>query len=227
MPVAGSGRKVVDEARSRPPDVYVALSPQLAIHATEIGMKDVLAREREDLSRQERRRRDGRRGLPFVLVRGEVVKLVPDDGASERAAHLLVRIRQDSAGHGVGGVQLVVAKIAEHGAADVVRTCLADRLYLHAGGAPLGDVEQLRHELELRDRLAAELRLTVAGLAQLLRDLLAIEIELEQLVAPHARRCRHIVSRHALHEHRQRHPVPPLERQLLHLTPVDVADDLG
>src|SRR5204863_155035 len=85
-------------------------------------------------------------------------------------------------------------------------------LYLDAGGSALRDIELLRDELELRDRLAAELRLAVTRLPELLRHLLAIKIELKQLVASDTGTRRHIVGRNALDEHRQRHPVPPLKR---------------
>ena len=56
---------------------------------------------------------------------------------------------------------------------------MRDRLHLDAGRSSLRDVEQIGDDLELGDRLAAELRLPEAAEPDLLRDLLAVEVELK------------------------------------------------
>ena len=109
----------------------------------------------------------------------EEVRLVLDQRTADRAADLLVRVRQHAVGDEVLGVPLVVAEVAVDAAVVVVGARARDRLHLDAERAALRDVEQVGDDLELGDRLAAELRLAEARAGDLLRDLLAVEIQLE------------------------------------------------
>ena len=70
--------------------------------------------------------------------------------------------------------------------------------------------------------LAAEYHFPLETMA---RDV-AIEVELELVVAVHARPDRDVVGCDPFDEQRQLLPVPALQRQFLHLTAVDVAADL-
>src|SRR5438876_1423358 len=153
--------------------------------------------------------------------------LVPDDRPAQLPAHLLVGIRQYLVRHEIWRVQLVAAKKSISAAARDIGARLRDRLDLHTGGPTLRDVEQVGDDLELRDGLAAEARLAEPGAGDLLRDLLAIEIQLPQVVhRAGADAVADVVGGHALHELRQLHPVAALERKLLHLPPIDVSRDL-
>ena len=151
--------------------------------------------------------------------------LVAHDRPAERAADLLVRIGQHALGDLVGGVELVVAEEAVDAAAVGVGPRLGDGLHLDTGRAALSDVEQVRHDLELGNSLTAEARLAEPRSGNLLRDLLAVEIELEHVVA-HARRVDDVVGGDALHHVRQLDPIAPLQRKRLHLAAIDVAADL-
>ncbi len=153
--------------------------------------------------------------------------LVLHDRPAQRRADLLVRIRQHLLRHQVRGVQRVAAEVAVGAAGEVVRARLGDRLDFHAGRSPLRDVEHVGDDLELGDRFAAELRLTEPGAGHLLRDLLAVEIELPQIVhRAGADAVADVVGGHALDQLGQLHPVASLERQLFHLSPIDVAGHL-
>src|SRR5207237_819091 len=80
------------------------------------------------------------------------------------------------------------------------------------------DVEHVGDDLEFGDRFAAEAWLTEAGSGHLLRDLLAVEIELPQIVhVAGADAVADVVGGDALHQLRQLHPVASLQRQRLHL----------
>ena len=154
------------------------------------------------------------------------MQLVLHDRSAERSADLLILVRQHFVRDRVRSVPFVVAEESVEAARGFVRPRARDGLHLDAGRAPLRDVEHVRHDLEFRDRFAAELRLPEAGAGNLLGNLLSVEIQLEVIVAAHTGRIGHVVRRDALHELRQLHPVAALQRQLLHLTPVDVSADL-
>ena len=130
--------------------------------------------------------REDRARLALVFVRREVMDLVLDDRPAERAADLLVLVRQHPVGDRIGRVELVVAEEAVEAAGHGVGARLRDRLHLDAGRSALRDVEHVRDDLEFGDRLAAELRLAEAGAGDLLRDLLAVEVQLEVVVAADA-----------------------------------------
>ena len=100
-------------------------------------------------------------GSRFTLVGDEVVRLVPDERPAERAAHLGVRVRQHALGEGIRRVELVVSEEAVKAAVVVVGARARDRLHLNADGAAHRDVEQVRHDLEFGDGVAAD-----AGLAE-------------------------------------------------------------
>ena len=150
---------------------------------------------------------------------------IADDRPADGASDLLIGVGQDAPGEEVLRVQGVVAEEAVDAAVQIVRPGPRDRLDLHAQRAALRDVEQVGDHLELRDGLSAEPRLAEPAARDLLRDLLAVEIQLELPVAD-ARRVVHGVGGDAPDLHGQLHPVAPLERQFLHLPPVDVAADL-
>ena len=153
------------------------------------------------------------------------MRLVLDQRTANSAADLLVRVRQHAVGDEVLGVPLVVAEVAVDAAVVVVGARARDRLHLDAERAALRDVEQVGDDLEFGDRLAAELRLAEARAGHLLRDFLAVEIELERAIA-HAGRGVDGIGGDALDLHRQLHPVAALQRQLFHLPAIDVAGDL-
>ena len=150
---------------------------------------------------------------------------IADDRPADGASDLLIGVGQHAPGDEVLRVQGVVAEEAVDAAVQIVRPGPRDRLHLHAQRAALRDVEQVGDHLELRDGLAAEPRLAEPAARDLLGDLLAVEIQLELPVA-HARCVVHGVGGDAPDLHRQLHPVAPLERQFLHLPPVDVSADL-
>ena len=150
---------------------------------------------------------------------------VLNDRTAQRGAGLLVLERQHRAGDRVGGVEAVTAEVSVGRSLQIVGARARDRLHLHPGGAALRDVEHVRHDLELGDRLAADLRLAEPRAGHALRDLLAVEVELK-LIVRRAGRIRRVVRRDALDHQRQLGPVPPLQRQLRHLAAVDIAGDL-
>src|SRR5437660_7540236 len=102
------------------------------------------------------------------------MKLVANDRTPEGGADLLIRVRKDAPGDGIGRVEPVVAEIAVKAARWLVGARTRDGLHLDADRPALCDVEQVRHDLKLGDRLAAESRLTERGARHLLRDLLAV-----------------------------------------------------
>ncbi len=204
------------------PAADAVLARHLIVDAPENGLLRVLVRGGEALARQRRGVREDRARLALVLVRGEVMHLVLDDRTAERAANLLILVRQHRPGDGVRRVELVVAEISVHAAREVVRPRARDRLHLQAGGAALRDLEHVGHDLKLRDGVAAESRLPEARPRDLLRDLLAVEIELEEVLGD-ARVVADLVGGNTLHQLGELEPVAALERHLLHLARVDVA----
>ena len=93
--VAGGGQ----HERVRPVPVRAAhaesvVGGQLVVGAAQEAPLRVLERNREGLRRQRRRRGEAGAGLALVLVGGEVVELVLDHRPAERAADLLVLVRQ-------------------------------------------------------------------------------------------------------------------------------------
>ena len=98
---------------------------------------------------------------------------------------------------------------------------------MDARRSPLRDVEHGRHDLEFSNRFTGEARLAKAGARRLLRDLLAVEIELEHVVGIDARPVSHVVGGDSLDHLRQLHPVAALDRKIFHLPAIDVAGDLG
>ena len=163
----------------------------------------------------------------LVLVVREVVQLVQDDRPADSAAVLLVLVRDLRVEHRIVGIPAAVAEIADEGAGERVGARLGDRVHLHAGGAPLRCVEPVRDELKLPNRILAVPGL-VAG-AEVRRDLQTVDVELE-LAHVHAilHRQRTLgVRAIARRQQRQRHPVAPRGRQVLHLPRIDVAGQLG
>ncbi len=153
------------------------------------------------------------------------MQAIADDGPAYGAADLLIGVGQHAVGDEVFRVEAVVAEEAVEAAGEVVGPGARDGLHLHAERPALRDVEKVGDHLELGDGLAAEARLPEAAAGDLLGDLLSVEVQLE-LPITDPRRVVHGVGRHAAHLHGQFHPVAPLERQFLHLPPVDVATDL-
>src|SRR6185436_12576014 len=170
----------------------------LVIDAREDALLAVLVRNGEALAGQRRGRREDRAGLAFIFIRHEVVRAVLDDRTAEGAAELLVLVRQNTVRDRILGVEAVVAEEAVNRARHLVGPRARDRLHLDAGRPPLRDVEHVRDNLEFGDRLAAELRLAEAGAGDLLRNLLAVEVQLKVVVAADAGRVADVVRRDAL-----------------------------
>ena len=126
----------------------------------------------------------------------------------------------------VGGVERIAAEEAVQASRVGVGAGLRDRLDLDSDRPSLRDVELTRDDLEFGDRIPAERRLTEARSRELLGDLLAVEVELKEVVVAHARLVRDVVGRDALDHHRQFHPVAALQRQFLHLPSIDIARHL-
>ena len=156
---AGSQDERIAPVPPRSADGHAILRGELIVHAREEAFLVVLVRNRERLSRQRRWCGERRARLSLVFVGREIMNLVLDDRPAERPADLLVLVRQHRVREEVGRVQRVVAKEPVEAALRPVRAGARHRLHLDAGGAPLGDVEHVRHELEFANRLAAEFRL--------------------------------------------------------------------
>src|SRR5437899_1908634 len=122
-----------------------------------------LGRKREILAWQRRRRSEYGARLALALVGREIVERVLDDRTTERGPDLLVRVRKHPLRDGVRRVEPVVAEIAVEAARRVVGAGPRDSLHLDADRAALRDVEEVGDDLELGDRLAAELRLAEPG----------------------------------------------------------------
>ncbi len=221
---AGDLRERVVPVPVRDPRRQVIAGRHLPVGPAEEAVLHEFGREGPREGGQRVRRRDDRVRLVLALVAQEVVDLVLHDWPADGGAELLVRIRQHAVGDEVLRVQLVVTEVAVDAAIEVVGARTRDRLHLDAERTALGDVEQVGDDLELGNRLAAEARLAETAAGHLLRDLLAVEIELELPVAHRVRVDR--VRGDALDLHRQLHPVAALERQLFHLPAVDIAGDL-
>ena len=161
----------------------------------------------------------------LVLVVGEVVDPILLDRAAIGEAQLLILVRQHAVLHEVLRDEAVVAEVAGDGARRNVGARLRDGVDLHAHRAPLAGVEAVRDELELRDRVAAELRLA-ERLHHVVGHFLAVDVQLEVPRAAHRRVARCVLPRSG-REHRQINPVPAVERQVLHLARVDVGADRG
>ena len=151
---AGREDERIGPVPSRAANGQSILLGHLIVHACEETLLIVLVWNREALSGKSRRRRKIGARLTLVLVRNEKVCLVLDDRSADRAADLLIGVRQHAIGDGVGRIQLVVAEESVHAAARRVRARACDRLHLDACRAPFCDVEQVRHNLELRARIA-------------------------------------------------------------------------
>src|SRR2546422_11628384 len=108
--------------------------------------------------------------------------LVFDDRSTKGAASLLIGIRQHSVGDWIRCVELVAADVPIANAGQIVGAGLRDSLHLYACRPALRDVEQVRDDLELGDRLAAEMRLPGPGADVVLFDLLAVQVQLKTLV---------------------------------------------
>src|SRR5260221_5960251 len=121
------------------------------------------------------------------------MNLVLDDRRAGRAADLLVLIRQPLDGHRIRGVEAVVAEESVDAARGFVGPRARNRLDFDARRAALRDVEHVGDDLEFSDRFAAELRLAEARASDLLRNLLAVQVELEGIVAAPAWRVRDVV----------------------------------
>ena len=164
--------------------------------------------------------------LPLVLVGQEVVDPVADDGPAEHAADLLVLEGQHLFRDVILGIEPIVAEIAVETRGEVIRARPGDGVHLTAGRTALGHVELIRDDLELGDRFAAELGLAETGTRHLLGDLLAVEVELETLVAGDAGTVVvRVVGRDALDQQRKLHPVASLHRKVIHHAAIHVAGD--
>ncbi len=182
------------------------------------------------VERRVRRVPDARLRLALVVEVREEVQPVPADRAAERERELLVVDRHDPAEHRVRRVEAGVAEVAAHRSRVPVRPRPGDRDHLHRRRAAHRRVEAVRDVLKLADRLLAVTRLVAEP--HLGGHLLAVEAELvlahvARRAAVGDRRVRR-VRRHAAarRQHRERHPVAPLHRQLLHLLRIDVAAEL-
>ena len=127
---------------------------------------------------QQRGTRDAA-GLMLAFIRAEVPELFPTNGTAEGSTVLLVGERSDDVGDGIGGVEGVVAEVAERGAVEVVVAGLGLDINGDTGGAADGSVEAVSDDLELTDGVGREARLAEAGVCGVLSDLESIEIDLE------------------------------------------------
>ena len=150
------------------------------------------------------------------------MQFVQHEGTAERAAELLVRVRQHATKHRVLRVPGAVAEVAEKRSVRSVGARLGYDVHLHARRPTLRRVEPVRDELELLDRVAAVPRL-VPG-AEIRRHLHPVDVQLEftHVAAVLDGRGTLRVGAVAGGEQRQRHPVAAGHRQLLHLVGVDV-----
>ena len=168
--------------------------------------------------------------LALVFEVAEVVQFVLHERTAEHGAELLVVDRLDTVQHRIRRVEAAVAEIASHQARHRVGARFGDRVHLHSRRTPHRRVEPVRDELELRDRILAVLRLTADP--DVGRHLLAVDVELKvarlAAVSVGQRRLRCNASGAGIRptarrQERERNPVAPVHRQLLHLTRIDVA----
>src|SRR5262245_32248566 len=101
------------------------------IDANQVAMMGLRVAELDAVGIGRWRDEEGAR-LPFVLVGAEEMRLVLDERPADREADLLVLQGKDFLGDEVGRVELAVAKIAVHGAGELVRARTRDRLDLQA-----------------------------------------------------------------------------------------------
>ena len=160
--------------------------------------------------------------LALDLVVGEEVRAVAEERAAERPAHLLIRVGDDPVLDVIGGVQAIVPEESRHRAGEGVGARLGDGVGHHPGGAALRGVEAVRDQHELRDRVHAVTGLVLIGARNEVRDLLAVDVDLRVALA-RLRDVALLVLPAARREDREIHPVAAVDRQLLHLPPVDVA----
>ena len=129
----------------------------------------------------------------------------------------------------IGRVELVALEEAVHAAGEVIGTRSRNRLHLQSDRSTLGHIEQVREDLKLGDGFPAEACLPEKGrLGDGLSHLLSVEVELELVFAGRSRSRADagVVAGHPLDQQGEFHPVAPGNRQLFHLSPVDVAGDL-
>ena len=189
-------------------------APQRLVHA--VGEREV------HVERRIRRRVDECLWLALVLVGAEEVQPVPDDRAAQRAARLLVRVGKDALGDEVLRVELVVPEVAANRAGKGVCAGLGDRVHDHARGAPLRRVKPVGDDLELRDRVAAPVRLLVVAAGVIDgRDLLAVDVGL-RIALPVLHVAARFVAARPRRQQRKVHPVAAVDGQFLHLPRVDV-----
>ena len=225
---AGQASRRVPEVVAVPADRQVISAARLNIDTPQPQLGDLLVENVELLPGHLRNVDEDVERVPLVLIRAEEQHLVLLQRTAQRAAHLLIRVRQNRLRDEVLGRQLGVAEVAVGAAGELVGAGLRDRVHLHPERSALRDVEHVGDDLEFRDSIAAQLRLgAVADRADARRDLLAVEIQLELVGRADARGVRrHVIGRDALHQHRQLEPVPAGQRHVRHLLPVDVAGHL-
>jgi hypothetical protein len=166
---------------------------------------------------------DVRLRLALVLEAPEEVEPVSLNRSAKCRAELLVRIWQYFSGDRIFSIEAIVPEITGERTFVPVRARLGNRVDLHAHRATLARIHAAG-VLEFGNCVT-----TVARLPEAQRhhvgDLLAIQVHLHA-DAGRLRRNRnfaHRVDAAARREHRQVHPVATLDRQLLHLTRVDVS----
>ena len=128
-------------------------------------------------------------GLMLPLIGTEIEELVLFDGPSHGSAKLFVGVRQYLLLDWVRGIESVIAKIPEGTSVRCVRPRLRLNVDLQRIRSALRRVETVSDDLKLRDRILAELRLSITtGICVVLRNLLAVHIQLKAGDSPCCKR---------------------------------------
>src|SRR5262245_46375476 len=127
------------------------------VHANEKALVCRGIPVRERLAPQIGRAEQNSGRLAFVLEGREVVPGVLHDRPAERSTDLLVLVRKTASRDSVRRVERTITKVAVHGARARVRARFRDRLHLNTSRSSMADVEHAGDDLELSDRIAAEI----------------------------------------------------------------------
>ena len=179
-------------------------------------------RQEIDVERRVRARECHRLWLPLLFVVAKEVNAVPAQRPAERRSDLLILIGHDTLLDEIGCVEPVAAEVAGDRPCIAVCAGLRDRVGQHPGGAPLRGVEPVRHDDELGDCVHAVTRLVLVSARNEVRDLLAVDVDL-RVALPRLRDVAALVLPAAWREHGQIHPVAAIDRQVLHLSLVDIS----
>ena len=187
-----------------------------------------------DVEERVRRAPDAGPRLLLVFIVGEEVQLVPQHGAADGRAVLLVVDRFHlpvGADGAIWRIEQAVAKVASEQPRELIGPRLGDHIDLHGRRPALRRVEPVRDELEFGNRILAVPRLAAGP--ELRRHLLAIHVVMElsrlAVIAVRQRSFR-VFSTSGVGnlpaprcQQREVDPVPPVHRQLRHLPRIDVA----